>query len=217
MDDAVVAAVERRVSLGARSKGRVCGGEAAVEAPRAVPVSPRASGTDPTGWHAPIVETWLLRISRRRRWNSAPSGSVTSASPGRDDAVPCRREEPQALAERFRIPRRLDDVVRATPPRRGRTAAPSASGSTASSPSRRFRGARASGSLPTMVAPLLQEKDAGEDSDRAEPQDGHNLAVANAGIERDLQRCLHKRERASRSAGRSRRCATSAAETTKRL
>ena len=43
-----------------------------------------------------------------------------------------------------------------------------------------------------MVAPLLQEKDAGEDSDRAEPQDGHNLAVANAGIERDLQRCLHR-------------------------
>ena len=47
---------------------------------------------------------------------------------------------------------------------------------------------------PRTVAPLLSEKDGGEDSDRAEPEDGHNLAVANAGVERDLKRCLHERE-----------------------
>ena len=69
-----------------------------------------------------------------------------------------------------------------------------------------------------MVAPLLREKDAGEDSDRAEPQDGHNLAVANAPASSEICSAVSTSgksvaERGSVAPMRT----TSVAETTKRL
>ena len=115
--------------------------------------------------------------------------------PRSDDRDALRREEAEALAERLRIPRRLDDEIRTTPPCRGADGVAELFGSQRLEPTH----------VGGFAAPRLRiaskddratscEKDGGEDPDRAEADDGRNLAIANAGVKRDLKRRLHERE-----------------------
>src|SRR5688572_27673421 len=114
MDDAVVAAVERRVGLRralhrerVRGEGRewkLCKQcPCRLEPPE--PIPPDGPGADRRDLAASNLETPTVEIGAE--WKRDRLRTV----PRRDDRDALRREQPKALAERFRIPRRLDDVV----------------------------------------------------------------------------------------------------------
>ena len=82
-------------------------------------------------------------------------GDRLQAIPGSDDRDTLGREDAEALGQRLRISCRLDDEVRTASLVVARTASPSSSGSTASSPHAWATSRRHGfGSLPTTTAPL---------------------------------------------------------------
>ena len=200
VDEPFHAAVEGGEGVGRlleRERVRRDGGE--VERPRAssAAVRRRRSIVQRPLRSAGIVDTCVLRIVSRRRWNSAPSINATGLVPYHEatSAVPSWRSRRNPSSRARGLPD--TSTTRATPSvaPSAASAAASSAGSTLSTPSDAAALRRhASGSTADDARTGAPEQHGREDADGTEPEHGDRLVEQRAGVEADLQCGLDERE-----------------------